>query len=150
MEGKVDVTSTDHLSYPGSGPGPGRVWSVCCGGRTPWQSRRAGQRSPVHSGPLGSPAGGCQPLLSGTLQEKGKTARVMKRSETSCPNSPMIGLLQMRETSTDNRKQKDERLEEKQCGWSVIKESYSIECRSKGHKWRTQRDILTGGGSTDQ
>lgn len=57
------------FSYLGWGPGPGRVWATCCGGRKSSQSQTAGLSSQAHSGPQGSPAGGCPPLLSGILEE---------------------------------------------------------------------------------
>lgn len=69
MDVELRLRVTKCSSYPGWGPGPGRAWAVCRAGRRPWQPRTRGGRSPAHSGPLGSPAGGSPPLLSGTLDE---------------------------------------------------------------------------------
>lgn len=64
------LRSTTCSSYPGWGPGPGRAWVVCRGGRRPWQPRTGGGRSPARSGLLDWPAGGSRRLRSGTLDEK--------------------------------------------------------------------------------
>lgn len=92
------------FSYLGWGPGPGRVWATCCGGRKSSQSQTAGLSSQAHSGPQGSPGGGCPPLLSGILEEGGwgkkkKERQWRKWSEPDTLyslysiNEEMIGLL---------------------------------------------------------